>query len=233
MLKKEERRKIMSEELYYLVSVIISGFTAVATMGGLIFAGIQLQQIKKNRVRQFDQARREKTVEMVWRYTRDTDSKTKAVEKIVSQLSDEQCQDLYNGVPFEIDDKTRRRLCGVCPHELECKKLKPNEPKFCQGKPGKYCISGELLYFLRGSVVNYLNSLECVLLAWQLGIVDRDTLEEQFIFLDKKRSKERAATAFRSVAGNGKSYPAIEKFYQHLDQERLKAARESLNDILN
>lgn len=169
---------------------------------------------------------------MVLHYTTDTDNLTRAVERIVAQFSDEQCQDLYNGMPFEIDEKTRKRLCGFCPHQIDCKKLKANELKYCQGEDKKFYISGDLLYFVRGSIIDYLNSLECVLLAWQLGIVDQSALEEQFAFLDKKRSRDRAVTAFRTVAGNGRSYPAIEKFYQHLDQQRSEAAKKSLKDIL-
>lgn len=223
----------MTDTSYYFYSLIIAGATAIFTLVGLIFACFQLWQIKKNRVRQFDQARREKTVEMVLRYTKDTDNLTRAVEKIVSQFSDEQCQDLYNGVSFEIDDRVRSRLCSICPYQLECQKLKEGDPKYCQGKDEqKYYVSGKLLYFVRGSIIDYLNSLECVLLAWQLGIVDQSALEEQFAFLDKKRTKDRAVTAFRTVAGNGRSYPAIEKFYQHLDQQSREAAKKSLKDIL-
>lgn len=231
-LKLIERGDIVSAETYYFYSMIVSVLMAFLTLAGLIFACVQLWQIKKNRVRQFDQARREKTVEMVLRYTKDTDNLTRAVEKIVAQFSDEQCQDLYNGIPFEIDDKTRQRLCGVCPHQECCKKLEDGAAKYCQSDDGKCSISGDLLYFVRGSIINYLNSLECVLLSWQLGIVDQFALEEQFAFLDKKRSTDRAAMAFRTFAGNGKSYPAIEKFYQHLDQQRMESAKKSLKDIL-
>lgn len=223
----------MTDTSYYLYSIIIATLTAIFTLAGLIFACVQLWQIKKNRVRQFDQARREKTVEMVLQYTKDIDNLTRAVEKIVSQFSDEQCQDLYNGIPFEINDKTRQRLCSVCPYQLDCRELEDGKSKYCQPyNDGKYYISGKLLYFVRGSIIDYLNSLECVLLAWQLGIVDQSTLEEQFAFLDKKRTKDRAVTAFRTVAGNGRSYPAIEKFYQHLDQQSREAARKSLKSIL-
>lgn len=219
----------MSPDVYY--SIIINGLTAVFTLTGLIFACVQLWQIRKNRVQQFEQARREKTVEMVFRYIKSTDNQTKAVEKIVSQFSDEQCQDLYNLVPFEIDDKTRRRLCGVCPYRTDCKNLGKDKPKYCQDQ-SKYYVKGDLLYFVRGSIINYLNSLECVLLAWQLGIVERSAMEEQFAFLDKRGSKNRAVSAFRLAANGGASYPAIEKFYQHLDQKRAEADKESLKDLL-
>ena len=221
----------MSPELYYHWSIIIAGSTSVFTLVGLIFACVQLWQIRKNRGDQFENARREKTVEMVFHYIKNTDNRTKAVEKIVSQFSDEQCQDLYNLVPFEVDDKTRQRLCGVCPYRADCKARGEHKPKYCQdGK--KYYVRGDLLYSVRGSVINYLNSLECVLLAWQLGIVDQPSMEEQFAFLDKKGSKNRAVEAFRIAANGGTSYPAIEKFYQHLDQKRAEAAERSLKGIL-
>lgn len=222
----------MSAEVYYQWTATISVITAILTLVGLIFACVQLRQIKKNRVRQFDQARREKTVELVLQYVKDNDSLTRAIEKVVSQFSEEQCFDLYNLSPFEIDDKVRRRICGICPYRLECQKLDDKELRCCQGNDKKFYVKGDILYFLRGGIVRCLNALECVLLAWQLGIVDQAALEEQFAFLDRNGG-DRAVKAFRNVAGNGRAYPAIEKFYQRLDQRKEEAAAATLKDILS
>ncbi|MBE6650401.1 MAG: hypothetical protein E7613_03720 [Ruminococcaceae bacterium] len=224
----------MITEQYYFLSILIMAFSAVLTLVGLIFACVQLFQIRKNRQKQFDQSRREKTVEMVAFYIKNTNRETRAVEKIVAGFSDEQCQELYNGTPFQIDEKTRDKICQVCPHKQECEHLKKSSEHECQlKKDSYYIVDGTVLQFIRSNIISYLNNLECVLLSWQLGIVEQSVIEEQFAFLDKKRQRERALETFRMIAGSGRSYPAIEKFYQHLTQKRSDEAKLTLKKILN
>lgn len=226
----------MSSEQYYTISIIISIIMAIFTMASLIFACVQLWQIRSNRKKQFDQARREKTVEIVSHYVKDTtcNSQIRAVEKIVSTFTDEQCQDLYNFVPFIIDEKTKNKICPICPCKEACEKRKfEQQAEYCKDTTTEnYMIKDSILHFIRTNIISYLNAIECVLLSWQLGIVEQRVIEEQFVFLDRKRKKERALEIFRTIAGNGHSYPAIEKFYQHLDQKRTEAAKETLKDIL-
>lgn len=218
----------MSEQ----VKEILGVFSDIAAIIGILFACFQLWQIKSNRKRQFEQARREKTVEMVMHYIKSVNKNTKATEKIVANFTDEQCQDLYHGNSFLIDEKTKTQICKICPEKERCCKLKRCEIKPCQNEDGKYCVKGDILYFIRGNIVSYLNTLESVMLAWQLGIVEQSAIEEQFVFLDKKRQRERALETFRTIAGNGHSYPAIEKFYQHLDDDKRKKAQKTLKKIL-
>ncbi len=206
----------------------------ILTLVGFVFTGVQLWQIKRNRKKQFEQSRREKTVEMVVMYTKSVNNKTKSIEKIVSQFNDDQCQDLYSCVPFTVDDRCACQICQICPNKEKCDSLEAagEDIKCRTGKNNSFLLQGEMLHIVRGSVIEYLNTLESVLLSWQLGMVDQKALEEQFIFLDKKRQKERALETFRMIAGGGKSYPAIEKFYQYLDQKNRDEAQKSLRDIL-
>ena len=213
-----ENFKNILQVIYYFVA-----------MGGVAFAGIQLRQIKSNRKKQYDQARREKTAEMVTYYTQRVNPQTRYVEKIVANFDDDQCIDLYNCVPFVVNEETHNKLCSICPNKSTC--TKETEP-LCKNSDGKYYVKDELLYCLRGTIINYLNTLESVLLTWELGIVEQDVIVEQFAFLDKKRQKERALETFRSIAGGGHSYPAIEKFYQYLKRESEKKSEESLKDII-
>lgn len=222
----------MEQNTYYLLSLILSLIMATATIIGLVFTCTQLFQIKKNRKKQYEQSRREKTIDMVTMYINSINSQTKATENIVAQLTDDQCQDLYNGISFEVDEKIVNKMCKICPYRAECKQ-DTNKKTKCKNSKGEFVIEGDLLYLLRSSVINYLNTLECVLLSWQLGIVDQKTLEEQFEFLDKKRQKERALEVFRTIAGNGKSYPTIEKFYQYLDQKNNDRAKETIKEIIS
>ena len=214
----------------FTTSDYIDVTVAFLTMCGLIFSGIQLFLINSNRRKQYKQLRREKTAEMIMYYSQQITKETKYKESIVLSLNDDQCIDLYNCTPFIIDEKTKKKLCSICPHKIKCRKNN-HKNELCK-KDGRYYISDSVLYDLRGSTISYLNALESVLLTWELGIVERPVIEEQFSFLDKKRKKERALETFRTIAGSGHSYPAIEKFYQHLDLEASKKAEKSLKKIL-
>lgn len=220
----------MTTEQYYYLSAITMIISAALALFGLIFACIQLWQIRKNRQKQFDQLRREKTVEMVIHYVNSINRETKITEKIVSKFNDDQCLDLYTFNSFPIDEQIKDKICEICPYKQTCDKTK--DIIKCKGDDGKYYIKDDILYFLREKVITHLNNLESVLLSWQLGIVEKSVIEEQFIFLDKKREKERALEVFRSIAGGGQSYPAIERFYQHLNKLRNEQAERSLKNVL-
>jgi len=223
----------MSSETYYLVGAIL-------TFLGLGFTSVQLWQIKGTRKRQFDQARRNKTAEMVMYYSQNITKETKRAERIVSGFSEEQCSQLYNSAKFTVDKSTRDKICALCPRFESCtpggKDNKSDETfhEFCKcpGEYTEYVIGDDLLYTLRWHVMRYLNTLESVLLTWQLGIVDQDIIEEQFQFLNRKSQKSRTLEIFRSIAGDGHSYPAIEKFYQYLVQKENDEARQTLKKIL-
>ena len=228
----------MDSGAYYIVASIL-------TLIGTVFACFQLWQIKTNRKKQFAQARREKTVEMVTFYSKAITPETKIAEDIVASFTEEQCRALYNCDVLVVSLKLRDQICTICPYREQCerelrikriqferKKKKQNEAetsteeqyvieiheKRCKKHSVEegYIIKDEVAYVLRSLAINYLNTLECVLLSWQLGVVDQSVIEEQFRFLNKKREREKAMGIFRVIAGSGQSYPAIEKFYQHL-----------------
>ena len=71
-----------------------------------------------------------------------------------------------------------------------------------------YTVDGKILTELRWHVITYLNTLETIMISWQLGIVDRDTIEEQFQFVNDPL-KGSTLSEFRHTAGG---FPAIEAF---------------------
>lgn len=215
----------MESKNYYLFAIIIA-------FAGLIFTCFQLWQINRNRKKQYEQLRREKTVDMVIFYIKNIRQDTKSVEKIVSRFSDDQCQDLYDFNPFIIDKHIKERICAICPNRSRCIENNKIKNELCKDNDGRYWIKDNVLEFLRTIVISYLNTLESVMLAWQLAIVDQKTIQEQFAFLDKKPQKERALEIFRSIAGQGHSYPAIEKFYQYLEQQKIKESKKTLKKII-
>ena len=169
--------------MWSIIKETLETLSYVGTAGGLIFAGIQLLQIKSNRRKQYEQARREKTAEMIMYYAQRVNPKTKYIEKIVSNFSEEQCQDLYDCVPFNINKETKDKLCSVCPYNEKCQS---SGKEICINNKGKYVVENELLYYLRSNIISYLNTLENVLLTKDLGIVEEEIIVEQFAFLNKK-----------------------------------------------
>lgn len=212
--------------------ISFQNISAILTLIGLVCTVIQLWQIKRNRHKQYEQSRRELTVEMVYRYSQNINPETRIAEKIVMQLTDEQCQDLHSCTPFQVDKKLQPQLCELCPHKKECEKITKIKKKPCYTDDGTFTVKGDLLLKLRSTIIDYLNTLECVLLSWQLGIVDQIALEEQFEFLNKKRHKERALETYRTVASGGRAYPAIEKYYQYLRDKEAKEAAKSIKKII-
>jgi len=221
----------MTQELYHIFMIFISGVGFLLTFGGLFFALVQIKQMQKSREAQLELARRDKTVEMVKYYTESLTKETKRAERIVSSFSEEQCRALYDYIPFVVDRNVKRKICEICPNTNICNKDETKGKELCL-ESSEYWVKGELLYDLRWRVMRYLNTLESVLLAWQLGIVDQATLKDQFRFLNRKSQKERTLEIYRSIAGNGHSYPAIEMFYQHLSQEDVKEAEKALKEII-
>ena len=218
----------MSQEIYYIFCVVISGAGLGIAIWGARFAKKQIEQARENRKVQLEieakdreQARRYKAVEMVMHYSKNISLEIKFAEKIVKDLSNEECRNLYSFIPFSVKENALKMICVICPHKNNCNKA-------CETTPGNYEINGEILYSLRMYVINYLNTMESVLLAWYLGIVDEETIEEQFAFLNRQSKNDRTLKVFRGFAGSGEAYPAIEAFYQHLDEKGKKPPKRPL-----
>ena len=62
--------------------------------------------------------------------------------------------------------------------------------------------------------------------AWNLNIVDREEIEDQFQYLYNPEKGWNALKPFRDAAGGMNAYPNIEKFMQTLENKRIKTSRE-------
>lgn len=102
--------------------------------------------------------------------------------------------------PRLLADDIKKEICKFCPLDRE---LCPS----CTLKQGN-TVDGKILTELRWHVITYLNTLETILVSWQLGIVDREVIEEEFDFI-KDASKGCTLAEFRHTAGG---FPVIEAF---------------------
>ena len=160
----------------------------------------QIILLKKQITEQHEERRRENTINFMITWCNSVKKDTSVAEQVARKLTNEQGILLYKHEAFEVTDAIKEDICKFCPLEKElCSK--------CSLKDSNK-VDGKILTELRWHVITYLNTLETVLIAWDLGIVDRATVEEQFAFL-KDSSKGITLSQFRNIAGG---YPVIEKF---------------------
>ena len=119
-----------------------------------------------------------------------------------------------------VDSKHLYLLSRVFPKFLdENKKKLPSEKldeivcSMINGKP-MYKISEDESAELRWLVVQYLNRIEVVFLAWLKSIADKEMIEEQFMPLLDIEEGDLLASRFRQGTQNKKAWPATNAFVE-------------------
>lgn len=197
------------------IEMVCSVITALST----IFIGIQLFQTARAEKKHHEEMRRIKTVEIMENWSKSLKKETSFAEKIVEGFTEEQCRWLYFKEEFELDCKKGRDICQICKekapdaHHTECQNCITG---------GKFKLAGAQLAEFRWYVVGYLNMLESVMTAWNLNIVDREEIEDQFQYLYNPEKGWDALKHFREAAGGISAYPNIEKFMQEMQKRRNK-----------
>ena len=131
-------------------------------------------------------------------------------EQVARKLNTDQCKHLYDHSAFVVADDIKEEICKFCPLDRE---LCPS----CSLKQS-HTVDGKILTELRWHVITYLNTLETVLISWHLGIVDRETIEEEFAFINDA-SKGCTLAEFRHTAGG---FPVIEEFIDAIKEPSPK-----------
>lgn len=209
---------------YEIISLMISAYGSLS----LVLLVIQLVVAKNDSRARHDEKRREKTVDYMIKWSDSLRWETTYAVRIVEGFNHEQCANLYNKQPFEVNFETKKELCPICSSykKSSCKKcfettIKPEnmahdchvyDKNFNDSSSRMYTIDVVQCNEIRWYIIQYLNFLEALLISWKQGIVDRDIIEEQFYFLYDPDSGKDALQSFRNAAGKGKSYPTIEEF---------------------
>lgn len=180
---------------------------------------VQIFLIKKQMKNGYEKSRREKTVDLLIVWTKSLNKETIQAKKIVESLSDKQCMDLYNNIPFEVDPKIRDKLCIFCSEKV-CKDCEAYQE--CNGR---YKVSNKQLANLRFHAVTFLNTLESILVAWQSSIVDDQIICAQFGYLFNQQEGKDLMYSMRKACGGVDSYPAIAAFYDYLQSEKMKGGK--------
>ncbi len=190
----------------------------VISLISLILVVMQMRVERKHQKDLHEEQRRIQTINVISNWNSALKHETRLSEKIVEQLSIKQCKKLYDYIPFYVDESVHKMICQMCSERSEscrdCETCK--QCAVCtKNEKGEYLVSGIQLTELRGYVTTYLNNLEIVALSWQQAIVDEDTILKQFSYLYTPGTKS-ALQNYRSVAGNGNSYPALDAFYKKI-----------------
>ena len=198
-----------------ILEIICSVITALST----ICIAIQLFQTACTEKKHHEEMRRIKTVEVMENWSTSLMKETSFAEKIVEGFTDEQCRALYFKEEFELDCKKGRDICQICKEtsyddpQTQCNKCLNGD---------KFKLAGAQLSEFRWYVVRYLNMLESVMTAWNLNIVDRQEIEDQFQYLYNPERGWDVLESFREAAGGRNAYPNIEKFIQEMKNRRSK-----------
>ncbi len=190
----------------------------------LVSAGLIIPQIfllKKQIKDGHEERRRENTVRIMESWCLSVKKDTCIAEQVARKLNREQCKKLYKHEAFTISKEIKNDVCKFCPLDsCDC-----NECSL-KNEHGEYVLDGKILTELRWHVITYLNTLETVMVAWHIGAVDRDIIEEQFQFLTDA-NKGMTLSEFRHSAGG---FPMIEEFIDEIKKDKPKNPKK---DIMN
>lgn len=183
--------------------IVLSILQLIATVGAAVLIIPQIHLLNKQIKESHEEHRRENTTQIMHHWCDSLKKESAMAQNVVRKLNEEQCKHLYKREPFIVTDEVADSICKFCPLKDGCNDCS------VKGEEGKAkTVDGKILNELRYYIISYLNILETVMTSWDLGIVDCDTIEEQFQFLVSE-GKGLALGSFRRVAGG---YPLIEKF---------------------
>lgn len=184
------------------IATIIGSLALIGVFVQIILA---LKQLKADHER----SRREKSVDLLLKWTTNLKEDSSLARKIVESLNEEQCRNLFNQEETKVAERYKTSLKKI---------LSINDELEAQN--GCILLSGEKVSKLRWYIMGYLNTLESIMVAWQYSIADREIIEHQFSYLISPEEGHTALRHFRTAAGGDKSFPAIEIFTNHLENKR-------------
>lgn len=232
-MEKSSKRIYLAPEFYFLILAFfiviellksylrsgpfylfdLSAAASWATIAQALFACGILVQISHSRIElqaDHERSRREKSVEILTNWTQNLKEEGPIARKILEKLSEEQCREVFNGLPLKVDKK----------HETLVAQFFGEGRIDTSDEADFILLKEELARSLRWHAVTYLNSLELVFVSWQYSIVDREIIESQFTYLFDPSNGHEMLKHFRKAAGGGVAYPAIEIFAAHVQKKR-------------
>lgn len=171
--------------------------------------------------------RKEKAIEATREWNIRLNEVGSAARKLVDSLSETSCKRIWNEEPFQIkchyenDEEYTTQLRRFRTIFADDQQICANIEKAFGND--SFDVDDVAVSKLRWIIIDYLNSLESVLVAWKSDIVDRKIIEQEFGYL----IKDGAATleTFRRVAGGANTFPAIQDFVTAMADKQKKKNR--------
>ena len=225
--------KTLSIKAVNKVMIEYSGVVDAAEIIAVIITFVSLIVIYFQMKTDHEKSRREKSVELLLKWTNSITKETNAVKKIVEGFDESQCRKLLAEEEFEVHCSLYEDIAEAINEKIE----KETYCAECSG-PNSVCpynrkilLKKKHIKKLRWHTITYLNLLESILVAWQYSIVEREIIEHQFSYQVSPREGKGVLENFRKIVGSEESYPAIAIFCSHLDLQRRKGLKEKGNIV--
>lgn len=194
--------------------MVISIIELIVLTISAILVFIQIRLLRKQITEQHEEHRRENTINYMLTWCNSLRKDSSIAEQVARALNNDQAIKLYQHQAFEVSKSIQGDICKFCPLDKQhCNSCSLSK---------ELTVDGKILTELRWHVISYLNTLETVLIGWDLGVVDKDTIEEQFAFL-LDSTKGSTLSQFRKNAGG---YPVIEKFIDEIKNKSTTSKSE-------
>lgn len=137
--------------------------------------------------------------------------KSSASRKVVEQLSNKECIDLFKQKNVSVSNTNENSNLLKILFENNFKEIKKDEDYFE--------LDVVMASQLRWEVITYLNVLESILIAYWHNVADKTIIKEQFLYLVNPRENHFVLEEFRKAAGID-DYPGIRDFVDGIKKEK-------------
>lgn len=200
---------IFNKENISIVAACIQAFST-------FFVMLQIYVAKKQIEHDHERSRREKSVELLLEWSKFLTEEVTGTRKFLSKLNIEQCQSIKSQEIFCVSKKHKSLLVMIFKEKLEEK--------------GEEIILDEYhAAKLRWLIIQYLNRLEAILVAWQYAAVDKEIIESQFKYLfSGENARDGILKNYRVASGlEDTSFPAIYLFEGAMKEKEMSNIKES------
>ena len=157
-----------------------------------------------------ERSRRQNAADLILQWSTNLKWEASLARKLVEKLSREETVNLYEQVPFEIDEKHLNMVAGCLTDSEESELITDG---------GKIKLTEKQSAHISWLVISYLNLLESILVYWQHGIADVDMIKAEFQYLVNHDTKRYILHDYRTAKPGVDNYPAIRAFVDMLKRE--------------
>ncbi len=199
-----------TNELYdFNIIEVISTFLAALNLIVIFFLAQQVRIVDRSYKDEHERARKEKAIDLIFKWTQQNTSKNKTAFDFIEHLNDvENIENLLDQKPFKVFRNHYHRLqAALLGTDMNVAELKDSDIEIE--------VTDEMSTYLRQIIINRLNFLEGVFCAAETHVADQDIINSQFgnIAVPQKYVKT-PLELLMNVSGE-KSFPFLSKFIRN------------------